>query len=121
MQSLQALAQPAIPNAIVIDLIGDLDATLGAIFSDALGRIAGDSRCRIFVSTKHVADTTREGLERMDAAISTARSHGSAIVLEAGNRRMKNAFRFARIACEAVPRPTSRRHMMLAHRSMKNA
>lgn len=118
MQSTQAIARAAISRAVVVDLIGDLDTTLGTLFADTLVAIAPDAGRYVFVSTKHVAQTTRDGLARLDTAISAARSRGCAVALEAGNRRMKTALSFARISCESLPsRPMTDRHVMIAHRT----
>ncbi len=118
MQSTQPTAVPAFDVPVVVDLIGDLDATLGTLFADMLVRIAPDAGSHVFISTKHVALTTRAGLAQLDTALAAARSRGCAIALEPGNRRMKTALSFARIPCEAPTlRPTTERHVMIAHRA----
>jgi len=40
MHSIQAIAAPADHAAVVVDLIGDLDTTLGQLLADTLDRIA---------------------------------------------------------------------------------
>ncbi len=120
MQTIQDVAAPADRSAVVVDLIGDLDTTLGTIFADTLDRIACTSGSSVYVSTKHVALTTRDGLARLDAALAGARSRGCAVALHAGNRRMRVAFTFARIAWDAAAaRPANQRHLMIAHRAAK--
>ena len=120
MHPSQAIAATADRSAIVVDLIGDLDSTLGAISAETLDGFAARNSADIFISTKHVALTTRDGLARLEAAVVRARARGCSVALEPGNRKMRAAFAFARIACEAAPhRPDSRRHLMLAHRTEK--
>ncbi|GAC1301692.1 MAG: hypothetical protein NVSMB19_10120 [Vulcanimicrobiaceae bacterium] len=102
----------------MVDLIGDLDATLGTIAADTLDRIAGGAERSVYLSTKRVRLTTRDGLARLDAALAAARARGCAVAVEAGNRKMRTAFACAGIVCDAGPeRPASRRHVMIAHRT----
>lgn len=122
MHSIQAIAAPADHAAVVVDLIGDLDTTLGQLLADTLDRIAAAGGRSVFVSTKHVGLTTREGLARLDAALAGVRAHGCAVALDAGNRKMRTAFAFARITCDAAPsRAAIRRHLIIAHHAPKVA
>ena len=116
MHSIRATAFVADRQTVAIDLIGDLDATLGAVLAETLERIADAGTGYVTISTRHIAYSTRDGLARLDAAVVRARAGGCAISIDAGNRRMRTAFAFARIACERIAsNPPSRRHVMIAH------
>lgn len=102
--------------AVVVDLIGDLDIVLGSLLDEMLGRIADGGAPDVFVSTKHVGRSTRDGLAGLDAALRGARLRGCAVVLAAENRKMRAALAFAQIDCDARgARPMGARHLMLAH------
>ena len=117
MQTIDSLA-PATETrvCVVIDLIGDLDATLGEIVNDTLGDLVERGTTDIVLATKHVAMTSEAGIHAIDAAIGAARASGCSIVLDAGSRRMKAAFAAARISIDGTAVPGSRRtrHLMIA-------
>jgi len=116
-----ALAADA-PVAVVIDLIGDLDATLGTICADALANAVDAGATSIVLMTKHVTVTSQEGIAAIDGAVGSARALGRSVLLEPGNRRMRAAFAAARIpvASDAMPlRARSARHLMIAHHAAK--
>ncbi len=116
MHSTQAISATANRTAVVVDLIGDLDVTLSTLVADTLDRITDDGGRSVFISTKYIALTTREGLARLDEALTGIRSRGCAVALEAGNRKMRTAFAFARMTCDAAAsRPAGGRHLMIAH------
>ncbi len=117
-----SVLQPAAPAAstsstVVVDLIGDLDATLGSTFAAALAHLTERGTTDVFVTTRHVAVSSHDGLAALGAACADARERGCAIALESGNRRMRAALRGARIVCDAeraVAPPASGRHLMIA-------
>jgi anti-anti-sigma regulatory factor len=123
MQMTDTLALAAdTPVAVVIDLIGDLDATLGAICADALANAIDAGATDILLMTKHVTATSQEGIAAIDGAMGSARELGRAVSLEPGNRRMKAAFAAARVAVASGATPLSARrarHLMIAHHAAK--
>lgn len=114
------LGKPALPSdvsasAVVIELIGDLDETLGALVAETVARITSHGTRAIFVRTKHVALSSSDGLTALQAGLSAAREAGVAVALEAGSRKMRAAFATAGIATdEGRLRPVSARHLMIA-------
>jgi len=111
----------AVRSAVAIDLIGDLDATLGSMFSDTLSRLVAGGTTDVFLMTKHVFLTSEEGINAIDGALGAARSKGCSVLVEPGSRRMKAAF-----AAASVPvglgsqlRPRSGRHLMIARHALK--
>ncbi len=102
-------------SVVVVDLIGDLDETLGTLVAETVARIARHGTSAIFVTTKHVALTSPDGLVALDAGLAAAREAGVSIALEAGSRKMRAAFATAGIATdEGRLRPASVRHLMIA-------
>lgn len=119
MQSTLASAFVAERRTVAIDLIGDLDATLGTVLGETLLRMTDIGADAIAISTRHIARSTRDGLANFDAAVERARADGCSISIDAGNRRMRTAFALARIACDRVDlRTRSRRHVMIAHHTV---
>jgi anti-anti-sigma regulatory factor len=118
MQTTDSLALATdVRVCVAIDLIGDLDATLGDILSDTLGGLVERGTTDIVLMTKHVAMTSEAGIHAIDAAIGAARASGCSIVLDPGSRRMKAAFAAARIHVDgAAAQAGSRRarHLMIA-------
>ena len=112
-------ASDGTPSAVVVDLIGDLDVTLGELVAETIARIATSGTDAIFVTTKHVALASSDGLSALDAGLAAARSSGVAITLEAGTRKMRAAFATARIAtAEGTPPPSRARHFMIARHAV---
>jgi hypothetical protein len=109
--------------AVSIDLIGDLDATLAATFSETLARLVSDEGVvDAFVSTKHLATSLPDGMSGVGAAIDAARAAGCRVVVDPGSRRMKAAFAAARmdLAAGATAFPSRRgRHLMLARHATR--
>jgi len=108
--------------AVAIDLIGDLDATLGVIFSDTLSGLVADGTRDVVLMTKHVSLATEEGLRSIDGALGSARANGCSVVVEPGSRRMKAAFAAARVTVEPAVtalRPRNDRHLMIARHAEK--
>jgi anti-anti-sigma regulatory factor len=103
--------------AVYVDLIGDLDATLGDIFAETLARLTASGAIDVFLTTRHVNGSSQSGLAAIDAAIATARSSGCSVSIDPGNRRMRSAFASAQIPCAAdlvAARPSRARHLMIA-------
>lgn len=116
MSSQIALSSSERPFAIV-DLIGDLDATLGTIFADTLDRLVASGTTDVLVTARHVATSSNNGLATLGAACTAAREHGTTITIDPGNRRMRSAFASASLTTDrsgATPRPRGARHVMIA-------
>jgi anti-anti-sigma regulatory factor len=117
MLSTQALARPAAVRSVFVDLIGDLDATLGSLFADTLTHLAGNGTTDVHVTTRHIAVSTSDGLAAVDAALIQARKRGCSVAVDPGSRRMRAAFSAASIATlpdAATPAPERGRHLMIA-------
>ena len=107
---------------VAIDLIGDLDATLGDIFSDALSTLVDSGTTDVVLMTKHVAVSSEAGMIAVDCALGAARAKGCSVLIEPGTRKMKAAFAAARVpvvAPVADLRPRSGRHVMIARHAVK--
>jgi anti-anti-sigma regulatory factor len=103
--------------AVVVDLIGDLDVTMGDIFAATLDRLTADGATDLYVTARHVAVTSSDGLAAIDAALATARERGCSIAVDPGNRKMRAAFSHARIDYAATADggfPRNARHLMIA-------
>ena len=111
----QADASEASTSAVVVDLIGDLDATLGTLAAETLARITTTGAETIFVRTKRVVIASPGGLAALEAGLSSARQAGVAVTLEAGSRKMRAAFATAQIGtADGTLQPASARHLMIA-------
>lgn len=103
---------------VVVDLIGDLDATLASTFADTMRSLVADGATQIFVNARHAATASFDGLTTLDAACVTARDAGTTVTLDPGNRRMRAAFASASLAVEkrlgTAPHPRGTRHFMIA-------
>jgi anti-anti-sigma regulatory factor len=75
--------------AVYVDLIGDLDATLGDIFAETLARFTANGATDVFLTTRHVNGSSEGGLAAIDAALRAARSGGCSVSIDPGNRRMR--------------------------------
>jgi anti-anti-sigma regulatory factor len=118
MLSTQLIADPATDHvAVFVDLIGDLDATLGSTLADTLATLAANGNNDIFLTTRHVAATSDDGLAALDSALTSARARGCRIAIDPGNRRMRAAFTVARIGYRddrSAAFPSAGRHLMIA-------
>ena len=106
--------------AVFVDLIGDLDATLGDLFAENLARLMALGTTDVFLTTKHVTASSDSGLAAIDAAVAVARAGGCAVAIDPGNRRMRAAFASARTPCASerfAARPANARHLMIARHS----
>lgn len=102
---------------VVIDLIGDLDATLGEILAATLERQASLGGADLVVNCKHLSDASPDGIAALSRATGTLRERGYPIYLLAGSRKLRLAFKAAQIACPQVdilPATMSRRHIIIA-------
>ena len=111
-------------QAVFVDLIGDLDATLGDQFADTLSQLTELGTKAVYLTTKHVNVSSNAGLAALDAALSSARARGCSVDVDPGNRKMRSAFASARINCEddAPRRPSRARHLMIArHGALKRS
>jgi hypothetical protein len=117
MLSTEAIASHSTDRtAVFVDLIGDLDATLGGQFADTLASLTERGTTAVFLNTKHVNLSSVDGLAAVDAALSQARARGCSVEVEPGNRRMRSAFASAHIRCagDGPARPVRGRHLMIA-------
>jgi anti-anti-sigma regulatory factor len=119
MVSIDAVA-PAFAASVVVDLIGDLDATLGTLLAETLVDLSGNGTRGVLLTTKHVTTVSNEGLTALDAAVRAARANGLQVALDAGNRKLRTAFEDARIAysTESVAPQDRVRHYMFAHHEL---
>jgi hypothetical protein len=92
MLSTQDLARPSAARAAVcVELIGDLDATLGAMFAETLAALCDSGETDVRLSTRHVTESTGAGFKALEGAVATARRRGCAVTVDPGNRRMRAA------------------------------
>ncbi|MBD5655488.1 MAG: hypothetical protein IAI50_09985 [Candidatus Eremiobacteraeota bacterium] len=118
MLSTDAIASPAnVRVSVVVDLIGDLDGTLGTIFADTLAHLAGNGTTNVHLTTRHIAASTNDGLAAIEAALTAARHRGCLVAVDPGNRRMRAALSSTSIAM--LPdsdhgMPDRARHLMIA-------
>ena len=108
---------PAFAASVVVDLIGDLDATLGSLLADTLVKLVGNGTRGVLLTTKHVTTFSSDGLAALGAALESARRNGLEVALAAGSRKMRIAFAGAQIATstEPITAPDRVRHYMFAH------
>jgi anti-anti-sigma regulatory factor len=111
----------ALPSAtgvfVVIDLIGDLDATLGEILAGTLEHQTALGGGDLVVNCKHLSDASADGIAALSRAIAAVRERGHPIFLLAGSRKLRLAFKAAQIACpqiDILPASVRRRHVMIA-------
>jgi anti-anti-sigma regulatory factor len=118
MLSTQTIAGHATGRvSVFVDLIGDLDVTLGELFADTLQHLTERGATDVFLSAKHVSLSSQAGLAALDTALAGARARGCSVTVDPGNRRMRAAFSSAHIACagDVHPlRPRRARHLMIA-------
>lgn len=91
---------------VAIDLIGDLDATLGEILASTLERLASLGGADLVVNCKHLSNARPDGIAALSRAIEAVQQHGYPIYLLAGSRKLRLAFKAARISCpqlDALP------------------
>ncbi len=110
-------AAPAFAASVVVDLIGDLDATLGTLLAETLVSLTKNGTRGVLLTTKHVATVSSEGMAALGAALRSARAGGLEVALHAGSRKLRAAFADANIlfSTESVSAPERVRHYMFAH------
>lgn len=115
-----AFAASASAASVVVDLIGDLDATLGALLSETLVDLTGNGTRGVLLTTKHVTTVSSEGIAALDAALRSARASGLEVALYASSRKLRTAFAEARIvfSTENVTPPDRVRHYMFARHEL---
>jgi anti-anti-sigma regulatory factor len=109
---------------VVIDLIGDLDATLGEILAGTLEHQASLGAVDLVVNCKHLSDASPDGIAALSRAIGIMRLRGYPVYLLAGSRKLRLAFKAAQIACpqiDILPATMSRRHVMIARHGAEAA
>ena len=102
---------------VVVDLIGDLDATLGTLFADTLAQLSRNGTTDVHLTTRHIAVTTSDGLAAIEAALNDARHCGCSVAVDPGSRKMRAAFSAASISTlpdAQSPLPDRARHLMIA-------
>ena len=99
-QSHSPLGEPgrlAAAAPVVVDLIGDLDATLGELLADTLASLARAGESDIVVNFKHVEAVVGDGFGRVSRAITESRLGGRTIAVQAKDRRLRALFKEARL------------------------
>jgi anti-anti-sigma regulatory factor len=105
-----------VPTPIVVELIGDLDATLVESLTERLAAFTHDGPTSVVLCARHLTLPTPGALAALGSAVDAARAGGASIAIDAGNRKMRLAFDQAKIEHSAsdVPRPAGARHLMIA-------
>ncbi|MGH7728215.1 MAG: hypothetical protein ACREM2_05440 [Vulcanimicrobiaceae bacterium] len=106
--------------AVVIDLIGDLDATLGSLVAETLAvSRAATVGSEIVLAVRYIVGLERDGLAQIARGLAAARARGADISVYVSQRRFRLAFRLAGIACNgrlpALTGPSVRHVMMARH------
>jgi anti-anti-sigma regulatory factor len=106
---------------IVVDLIGDLDTTLVASLSEMLSGFTAAGPAYVLLSARHLALTSQDALTALGVALRDARERGASIVIDPGNRKMRQVFDHACIdhSPSELPRPAGARHYMMARHAEK--
>jgi anti-anti-sigma factor len=109
---------PSSRAAIVIDLIGDVDALAARSFGEAVDRLADGSPEPIVLSLLRVAALHASGVTVLASTIAERRRRGIAIDVVADGRRVRVALQAARVRSR-LPVPGERgarlRHVMIVH------
>ncbi len=123
MLSTEASA-PAFAASVVVDLIGDLDATLCGVLTDTLVKLTRNGTRAVLLTTKYVSTASSAGIAGLSDALKAARAQGLEVALEPGNRKMRAAFAgatFIRSAAPETPRDRVRHYMFAHHETAKRA
>jgi anti-anti-sigma regulatory factor len=113
-----ASIEPAVGDRspVVVELIGDLDATLAQTLRETLEaqKLRGESH--VVVSFRHLAEITNEGVSAAARAIAESRLGGCAVSVYAQGRRVRAMLQLARLSCERGELETlgNGRHVMIA-------
>jgi anti-anti-sigma regulatory factor len=108
-------------SSVVVDLIGDLDATLGALVTDTFRELVADGTRTVWLSTKYIATTSRDGIAALAASLHAARARGLEISLDGGTDTMRRALEGASIvySSDFIAPPERARHYMFAHHEVE--
>jgi anti-anti-sigma regulatory factor len=113
-----ASIEPAVAgrSPVVVELIGDLDATLAQILRETLETQTLRGESHIVVSFRHLTEITNEGLSAAARAIAESRLGGCAISVYAQGRRVRAMLQIARLTCERGELASlgNARHVMIA-------
>jgi anti-anti-sigma factor len=96
-----ATRSPLTQAAIVVDLIGDLDATAVQAFAMTAARLSERPSERIVVNLRHAALLDAGGVTVLASTIAELRRRGLEVDVVAQSRRVRTALRAARIAARA--------------------
>ena len=104
---------------VAVDLIGDLDADLGAALAEALDGLRHGGDVEIHLNLKGVAHLEPAGVARAAKAIAALRLSGSSLAMRGPrNRHVKAFLSAARIETGPPAAETSySRHIMIARHS----
>jgi anti-anti-sigma factor len=108
--------------AIVIDLIGDVDALAARSFGEAVDRLA-EGEETIQLNLQRVAALHASGVTILASTIAERRRRGVAIDVVADGRRVRGALQAARVHTRlpvAGDRWALRRHVMIVHNADPN-
>jgi anti-anti-sigma regulatory factor len=105
-----------VPTPIVVELIGDLDATLVESLVERLSAFTHEGPTSIVLCARHLTLPTADALAILGSAVNAARAGGASIAIDPGNRKMRLAFDHAKIehSPSEIPRPVGARHLMIA-------
>jgi ABC-type transporter Mla MlaB component len=104
-------------RSITIDLIGDLDAELGATLAQTLEGMTCGVECDVLVNFKRVVGIDGAGLAAAAKAISQKRFAGWTISASVSrrNRAVRSLLASSRIPLEDAASLPSTRHILIAH------
>ncbi len=106
-------------SRVVVDLIGDLDTTLGTLVATTLAELVSHGTSDVHVTTKHVSAISNDGLAALERAVLAARADGIAVAVHAGTRKMRSAFARSAMVSSEDHQPMGRsRHLMLARHAL---
>ncbi len=108
----------AVPAAVVVDLIGDLDAVLCGVLAETLVKLTRDGTRTVLLTTKYLTTASDAGIAGVSDALASASACGLDVALEPGNRKIRAAFagaRFPSAERSPAPQPERARHYMFAH------
>jgi len=106
----------ALRAATAIDLIGDLDKTLAAMFADTLHDLIGRGDPEVIVNLGNVSVVHDEGLAAVIKLLVEYRLRGCPIAVRTGARRIRAQLKAARVPQETDAEGTlgRERHVMIA-------
>ena len=102
--------------AVVIDMIGDVDAAAAQSFAALAGRLQHDPHARIVLNLRRAAILDAAGITLLARAIADVRRRGFALDVVAESRRVRTALLAARIPSRPgspLDREAGERHIMI--------